>query len=94
MTARHVYVRGHGPGGRYKDHYPDQTLAAWAREIAKWRRQRRSVLVYFDNDQKSTAPSDAQRLLDLLDQRGVPIVRPRAPDRRAPIMMREGLRRA
>jgi uncharacterized protein YecE (DUF72 family) len=29
VTARHVYVRGHGPGGRYKDHYSDRTLRAW-----------------------------------------------------------------
>ena len=26
VTARHVYVRGHGPDGRYKDHYSDKTL--------------------------------------------------------------------
>jgi uncharacterized protein YecE (DUF72 family) len=65
-TARHVYVRGHGPGGRYRDHYPDKTLRAWAREIARWRRQRRTVFVYFDNDQKSAAPADARRLMELL----------------------------
>jgi uncharacterized protein YecE (DUF72 family) len=66
VTARHVYVRGHGPGGRYKDHYPDQTLRAWARDIAKWKRQRRTVFVYFDNDQKSAAPKDAKRLMELV----------------------------
>jgi uncharacterized protein YecE (DUF72 family) len=65
-TARHVYVRGHGPGGRYKDNYPEETLSAWARDIRKWRRQRRDVLVYFDNDQKSAAPEDAQRLKEML----------------------------
>jgi uncharacterized protein YecE (DUF72 family) len=65
-TARHVYVRGHGPSGRYKDNYPEQTLRAWARDVRKWRRQRRNVLVYFDNDQKSAAPKDAQRLKDML----------------------------
>jgi uncharacterized protein YecE (DUF72 family) len=68
-TARHVYVRGHGPGGRYKDHYPDAMLRRWAREIAKWKRQRRTVFVYFDNDQKSAAPKDARRLIELLERR-------------------------
>jgi uncharacterized protein YecE (DUF72 family) len=36
VTARHVYLRGHGPNGRYKDHYPDKTLRAWAhhRQVA------------------------------------------------------------
>jgi uncharacterized protein YecE (DUF72 family) len=66
VTARHVYLRGHGPGGRYRDNYPDKTLRKWAREVKKWKRQRRTVFVYFDNDQKSAAPLDAQRLRDLL----------------------------
>jgi uncharacterized protein YecE (DUF72 family) len=65
-TARHVYVRGHGASGRYKDNYPEATLRAWARDIRTWRRQRRKVLVYFDNDQKSAAPKDAQRLKEML----------------------------
>lgn len=67
VTAHHVYVRGHGPGGRYKDHYPDPVLEAWADHIRKWKRQRRPVYVYFDNDQKSAAPLDAQRLVNLVE---------------------------
>jgi uncharacterized protein YecE (DUF72 family) len=69
VTARHVYVRGHGPHGRYKDNYPDKTLRAWARDIRKWQRQRRTVFVYFDNDQKSAAPKDARRLIELIERR-------------------------
>lgn len=68
VTARHVYVRGHGPTGRYKGHYPDKTLQDWAARIRAWRRQRRAVYVFFDNDQKSAAPKDAKRLLSLLGQ--------------------------
>jgi uncharacterized protein YecE (DUF72 family) len=70
VTARHVYLRGHGPDGRYKDHYPDKTLRTWARHIGNWRSQRRTVFVYFDNDQKSAAPTDARRLCELLQQAG------------------------
>jgi len=66
VTAHHVYVRGHGPGGRYRDNYPDQTLRAWARHMRTWRCQRRTVFVYFDNDHKSAAPQDAKRLMELL----------------------------
>jgi uncharacterized protein YecE (DUF72 family) len=69
VTARHVYVRGHGPGGAYKDNYPDKTLRAWARDVERWRRQRRTVYVYFDNDQKSAAPFDALRLMQMLGLR-------------------------
>ena len=66
VTARHIYVRGHGPDGRYRGNYPPRTLRAWARHIRKWRRQRRKVFVYFDNDQKSAAPEDAKALIELL----------------------------
>jgi uncharacterized protein YecE (DUF72 family) len=68
-TAGHVYVRGHGPGGRYKDNYPDQTLKMWAQNIHKWTGQGKTVYVYFDNDQKSAAPRDAHRLSALLATR-------------------------
>ena len=66
VTARHVYIRGHGPTGRYHSHYPDKTLKAWARDIRRWRRGRRDVYCFFDNDQKSAASKDAARLLEML----------------------------
>ena len=69
ITASHVYVRGHGPGGRYRDSYPARTLGRWADAIATWRTHKRNVLVYFDNDQKAAAPIDAQRLIDLIANR-------------------------
>jgi uncharacterized protein YecE (DUF72 family) len=65
-TADFVYVRGHGPGGHYKDHYPAATLDAWAKRIRSWSRQGCDVYVYFDNDQKSAAPADALKLKALL----------------------------
>ncbi|ETR76391.1 hypothetical protein X566_17890 [Afipia sp. P52-10] len=61
-TADFVYIRGHGPGGRYKGRYPDATLADWTRRIRSWKRQGYDVYVYFDNDQKSAAPKDASKL--------------------------------
>jgi uncharacterized protein YecE (DUF72 family) len=66
VTASHVYIRGHGPTGEYKDRYPLKTLRAWAESILKWKRQGRMVFCYFDNDQKSAAPKDANRLVQLL----------------------------
>jgi uncharacterized protein YecE (DUF72 family) len=65
-TARHVYIRGHGPSGRYHGTYPDKTLADWARDIRRWRRQKREVWCFFDNDVKSAAPADAERLKGML----------------------------
>jgi uncharacterized protein YecE (DUF72 family) len=66
ITARHVYLRGHGPGGGYRGSYSTKTLRRWAEAIATWRRQRRDVLVFFDNDQKAAAPKDALRLIELV----------------------------
>lgn len=65
-TADFVYVRGHGTSGRYAGSYSEETLQNWAHQIADWRRSGRDVYVYFDNDIKSAAPSDAQTLLELL----------------------------
>jgi uncharacterized protein YecE (DUF72 family) len=66
VTADFVYVRGHGPTGEYHSRYSRATLGNWARHIRAWRRQRRAVYCYFDNDQKSAAPKDAQALMHLL----------------------------
>jgi uncharacterized protein YecE (DUF72 family) len=65
-TADFVYVRGHGPGGRYKGHYTGRTLHEWARHIRSWKKQGKDVYVYFDNDQKSAAPADAIKLRQML----------------------------
>jgi uncharacterized protein YecE (DUF72 family) len=66
VTASFVYVRGHGPGGKYKGSYSEKTLKRWAAHIARWKRAGRDVFVYFDNDQKSAAPFDALRLTRML----------------------------
>jgi uncharacterized protein YecE (DUF72 family) len=65
-TADFVYIRGHGPGGRYRGHYDDRTLTEWARRIRSWKKQGKDVYVYFDNDQKSAAPADALKLRRML----------------------------
>jgi uncharacterized protein YecE (DUF72 family) len=66
VTADHVYVRGHGPQGRYRGHYRPSALAEWSRFLQRQRRNGRRAYVYFDNDQKSAAPKDASRLIGLL----------------------------
>jgi uncharacterized protein YecE (DUF72 family) len=66
MTARFVYVRNHGPSGRYHGHYSDKALRDWATHIARWRRSGADIWVFFDNDVKSAAPQDAERLSGFL----------------------------
>jgi uncharacterized protein YecE (DUF72 family) len=79
VTAGHVYVRGHGPDGRYRDNYSDSTLRSWSQRIRAWQRAHRHVYVYFDNDQKSAAPADARRLIDLLGTSAPPRSNRRVP---------------
>jgi uncharacterized protein YecE (DUF72 family) len=62
VTASWVYVRGHGPGGRYFGRYPDEALAIWTQRIADFRARGLDVYAYFDNDIKSAAPFDAETL--------------------------------
>jgi len=67
-TADFVYLRGHGPGGRYRRRYSSATLSAWRESILPWRREGCDIYVYFDNDQKSAAPKDALALVRLLSE--------------------------
>jgi uncharacterized protein YecE (DUF72 family) len=79
-TADFVYIRAHGPGGRYKGRYTANTLVAWAKRIKAWKAQGRDVFVFFDNDQKSAAPLDAFRLKQMLQSksgRSIPKTVPR-----------------
>ena len=71
-TADFVYIRGHGPTGRYKGHYPSETLLTWSRRIIGCRRRGFDVYAYFDNDQKSAAPADALKLQNLICNRHSP----------------------
>jgi uncharacterized protein YecE (DUF72 family) len=65
-TAGHIYVRGHGPSGRYRGRYRPNTLDKWRHWLQAKIRGGRVAYVYFDNDQKSAAPKDANRLIGLL----------------------------
>jgi uncharacterized protein YecE (DUF72 family) len=80
VTASFVYIRGHGPSGRYWGSYADETLQSWALDILRWRAEGRAAYCYFDNDIKSAAPEDGQRLLRFLQAAEARAPRtPRAP---------------
>ncbi len=66
VTADFVYVRLHGPEGRYTGSYSQETLADWAQTFRSWSRQRKDVYCYFDNDQAGYAAKDALRLKALV----------------------------
>jgi hypothetical protein len=66
VTARHVYLRGHGPKGDYDGSYSTRRLRDWANRIGDWKSQGRDVFVYFDNDQKAAAPGGCTNCLAAL----------------------------
>ena len=66
VTADFVYVRLHGPASQaYRGNYGLAVLRKWASRIEAWRKARKRVYVYFDNDEKAFAAADALRLKDL-----------------------------
>ena len=67
-TAPHIYVRAHGPGGDYAGRYATKTLSMWSKRLSKLQKAGYDVYVYFDNDQKSAAPLDAQRLIAMMSR--------------------------
>jgi uncharacterized protein YecE (DUF72 family) len=66
ITAGFVYIRLHGPTGRYRGSYDDAALGTWAERIEGWRAKGRDVHRYFDNDEKAYAPGDASRIQEML----------------------------
>jgi len=62
VTADFVYVRLHGPGGKYQGSYNDTTLGEWANRIHEWMNSGKDVYIYFDNDQEGFAAFNALSL--------------------------------
>jgi uncharacterized protein YecE (DUF72 family) len=73
VTADFVYVRLHGPAGRYKGSYTDAALEDWARRLQGWARAGCEAFCYFDNDEKGYAAQDALRLKALTEGMAGPV---------------------
>jgi uncharacterized protein YecE (DUF72 family) len=66
VTADFVYLRLHGPGGKYQGSYSKTRLKSWAEQCEEWRKNGKDVYVYFDNDQLGYAAFNAQTFQELL----------------------------
>lgn len=69
ITTSMVYVRLHGPGGKYQGSYSEEGLGWWAGRCLEWQHQGLDVFVYFDNDEQGFAAFNAQRLQQLVHHR-------------------------
>jgi uncharacterized protein YecE (DUF72 family) len=66
VTADFVYIRLHGPGGKYQGSYSESELQTWADRIRKWQAKEKDVYIYFDNDQAGYAALNANYLQSIL----------------------------
>ncbi|CAN5194466.1 DUF72 domain-containing protein [soil metagenome] len=73
VTSDIAYVRMHGPSDDhlYSGSYSDADLNWWADRIDEWDHGGTRVYVYFNNDGDGHAVRNAQRLIDILVQRGL-----------------------
>lgn len=65
VTADFVYIRLHGPGGKYQGSYSLYQLKKWATKCKAWQAAGKDVYIYFDNDQAGYAAFNALKLRQL-----------------------------
>jgi len=61
--ARFVYIRRHGPGGRYRGCYSPKHITDDAGRIRGWLAAGRDVYVYYNNDVEGHAVDNARQLI-------------------------------
>lgn len=65
VTADFVYIRLHGPAGKYRGQYSQEALEDWAGFLKLWRKKLKALYCYFDNDEAGYAALDALRLKEM-----------------------------
>ena len=67
ITADFIYIRLHGPDGKYQGNYSEKALSNWAGFISKWNKKGKEIYCYFDNDQKGYAVKNALKLKEMIN---------------------------
>ena len=62
VTADIIYVRFHGPTGRYQGNYSKSALQSWAQWITDRIKDKKAVFAYFNNDIHAYAVYNAKKL--------------------------------
>ena len=62
VTAKHIYLRFHGPDGSYASGYSDTELKSYARKCSDWLGQGHHLWVFFSNDIHGYAIQNALQL--------------------------------
>jgi len=64
ITGGLIYIRFHGPSGRYAGNYTKSALQDWAKWIEDNMKEARSVYAYFNNDVGGHAINNAKQLIE------------------------------
>jgi uncharacterized protein YecE (DUF72 family) len=67
VTGPTLYVRFHGPSGRYAGNYTTDMLTEWADWLNEQRRRVDAIYAYFNNDVEGHAIHNARTLRDMMD---------------------------
>jgi len=65
VTAKHIYVRFHGPEGLYTSSYTEEMLQSFAVKFKAWKKEGHTIWAFFNNDVGGYAIMNAKRLLEL-----------------------------
>jgi len=66
ITSHVIYLRLHGGQVLYGSNYSDKELKQWAKKIEDWRKKKKTVFVYFNNDAYGFAVKNALTLKKLV----------------------------
>ena len=66
VTGDIIYIRFHGPTGRYEGNYSKSALQDWAGWVRENSKEARSIYVYFNNDIHANAVRNAKELKEQL----------------------------
>ena len=61
-TADFIYLRFHGPEGKYSRRYPEEALTSWAERMRRWQNEGQDIFAYFNNDAEGYAVENAKML--------------------------------
>jgi uncharacterized protein YecE (DUF72 family) len=62
ITGDLIYIRFHGPTGKYQGNYSEAALKDWARWIKENKKEVGSIYAYFNNDIRANAVRNAKQL--------------------------------
>jgi uncharacterized protein YecE (DUF72 family) len=66
-TADFVYIRLHGPKGKYQGSYSEKSLTKWSELIITWTKENKDVYLYFDNDEAAYAAFNAIEIKKIIE---------------------------